>query len=465
MREEKITLRLLCSVIAAGILAFCGIIIETAMNITFPTLMKEFSVSTATVQWMTTSYLLIVAIIVPLSSFLKKRFSKKKLFIAADLIFIIGVLCDLFATNFPMLLAGRFIQGIGTGIAMPLMFNIILEEAPLDKIGVMMGVGSLLTAVGPALGPTYGGWISSVTSWRMIFVTLLPFLVLAFFIGMWAIRNNETKEASFDVAGEILLALTFTSLILGLNSLGKSGSLDLTSGIELLLGIILLVLFVRHSLSGKASLVNLNVFRDRAFSSHVLAFFVMNACSLSLAFVFPNYLQISLHHNAFYSSLMMLPAAVLGAFCSPCSGRMFDHYGARRPLSIGCIFDIAGLLLLAVFANGTLTAHEVMAFYCLYMFGMGLSFSTIMTDGLTLLDEKSQTDGNAVFNTVQQFSGAVGTALGSTLMAVAQKGGGSLAETTKTGTFHIFVVLLVLMIVAEAILLPQVKGKVRHEKV
>jgi DHA2 family lincomycin resistance protein-like MFS transporter len=454
-----VTAKLLCSIISTGILTFCGIIIETAMNITFPTLMKEFSVSTATVQWMTTSYLLIVAIIVPLSSFLKRRFSKKTLFVAADLIFIIGVLCDLFAPNFTMLLLGRFIQGIGTGIAMPLMFNIILEEAPLDKIGTLMGVGSLLTAVGPALGPTYGGWISSVWSWRMIFVTLLPFLIAALFVGSWAIKKSETEKVRFDVCGEILLALTFVSLILGLNSLGKSGTIDLTSGSELVFGAAMLAAFVRHSKMKNAALVDLSVFKNGSFSCHVFAFFVMNVCSLSLAFVFPNYLQIALHHDAFYSSLMTLPAAILGAFCAPFSGRMFDRYGAKKPLVIGGLLDILGLLLLTVFAHGNLTAYQVMFFYCFYMFGMGLSFSTIMTDGLTLLDKRRQTDGNAVFNTFQQFSGAVGTALGSTLMAIAQKGSGSLAESTGLGTFWIFLVLTILMIAAEAILLPHVRGK------
>jgi len=165
-KTDRIEPRVVGAVLATGLMSLSGVIVETAMNITFPTLMKQFNVTTGTVQWMTTLYLLIVACIVPISSYLKRRFKLKQLFIVANLLFITGLVVDACATSFPWLLAGRAIQGFGTGIALPLMFNIILEQVPLNRIGMMTGIGTLITAIGPAIGPTYGGLLVTHLNWR-----------------------------------------------------------------------------------------------------------------------------------------------------------------------------------------------------------------------------------------------------------------------------------------------------------
>ncbi|MCH3943760.1 MAG: MFS transporter [Atopobiaceae bacterium] len=150
--ERRLDARLVMSVAATGLMSFSGVVIETAMNVTFPTLMAEFSVGTSTVQWMTTGYLLVLACVIPLSSFLKRRFPTKALFVCAMALFLTGVVVCALAPSFDVLLAGRLVQGVGTGVALPLMFNIVLEQSPLDRMGSMMGVASLITAAAPAVG-------------------------------------------------------------------------------------------------------------------------------------------------------------------------------------------------------------------------------------------------------------------------------------------------------------------------
>lgn len=158
MSEEKISPKVIRAIVGAGMLSFCGVVVETAMNITFPTLMTEFGINTSTVQWMTTIYLLVVALVVPLSAYLKRSFKTKSVFLAANLLFILGILIDTIAPSFVLLLFGRVVQGIGVGIALPLMFNIILDQVPMSKIGTMMGVGTLITAVAPAVGQHLVVW-------------------------------------------------------------------------------------------------------------------------------------------------------------------------------------------------------------------------------------------------------------------------------------------------------------------
>ncbi len=142
MYEKKITPKVVGAIVATGLMSFCGVMVETAMNITFPTLMHEFKIATNTVQWMTTLYLLVVAAMVPLSATLKRRFKTRSLFLVAISLFITGVLLDGAAPAFWVLLLGRGVQGLGTGIALPLMFNIILEQVPPSQTGMMMGVGT-----------------------------------------------------------------------------------------------------------------------------------------------------------------------------------------------------------------------------------------------------------------------------------------------------------------------------------
>ena len=159
MNNEK--WHVLPAVIATAIMSFCGVLIETAMNVTFPTLMQEFQTTSSGIQWVTTGYLLAIAIVVPISAYLVRNFTTRQLFLASNLIFIIGVLINCISPNLIMLLFGRFLQGVGTGIALPLMFHIVLTQVPIEQHGTVIGLGSMTTALAPPIGPTFGGLVSA----------------------------------------------------------------------------------------------------------------------------------------------------------------------------------------------------------------------------------------------------------------------------------------------------------------
>ena len=220
--NEKIPVRLIGAIVAVGSLAFIGILTETVMTVLFPALMREFHVDTATVQWITTIYLLSVAATMPISSFLKRRFTLKTIFLAAVILAIIGSLIMIFAQAFPLLIVARIIQGIGSGVATPLMINIILEQSPRTKIGRLMGVGSLVITVAPAIGPTVGGAVTTVLPWRAIFVIAIPLVLLAAVIGLKCIEQKTPTEAAYldpVQLGSIILALV--GLVLALNQGGR----------------------------------------------------------------------------------------------------------------------------------------------------------------------------------------------------------------------------------------------------
>lgn len=459
MSNEKISSKVLLAIFATGILSFCGVAVETAMNITFPTLMKEFEVNTATVQWVTTIYLLVVACVVPLSAYLKRSFKMKSIFLVANLLFIFGVLIDLLAPNFGFLVLGRLVQGIGVGFALPLMFNIILEQVPKHKIGLMMGVGTLITAVAPAIGPTIGGLLAAHFGWRSIFLVQLPILLVSLFVGLPSIEQiSKVKRESLDVISLLAVITLFLGLILGIHGLSDHAFFSFSVLGWLVIGILGLILLVWRSNRLETPIINLAILKNHLLTGHVLAFFTLQLSSLAMSFLLPNYIQLVNHSNTTLAALMLLPGAIIGVGFAPFSGLILDKLGARKPILLG-----AALILLShfffTFFGLKLTNTLILIFYMIFMAGMGLAFGNIMTNGQKQLSLEEQPDANAIFNTLQQFAGAVGTTLASLIVAMSQANQKmDFSQATAKGSRNGFMVLLALGIF-QLLLLFWVVGK------
>ncbi|MFD1124448.1 MFS transporter [Lentilactobacillus raoultii] len=445
---RSVSLKLYLSIVATGLMAFCGVLIETAMNVTFPTLMKQFGVNTATIQWLTTGYLLIVSIFVPISGFLKRRFTTKQLFLTANLTFLIGLLICSFTNNFTILLVGRLIQGAGTGVALPLMFNIILEQAPLDKLGFLMGIGTLVTAIAPAIGPTYGGLLVGL-DWHYIFRILLVLIVISLILGIGSITQvTQPKHVKLDFSSWLLIAIFFAGAILAFNQLASSITMALAYGVIGVAGLILFIFRTKHTSN---ALVNLGVFKSQPFTLHLTGFLIMQIINVGAAFVLPNYLQLVNRVSSLEAGILLLPGAAIGAALAPVSGKLYDALGPSKPIKLGLTIQLIGVVLLLVTA---LTANTwiVLTGYVFVMLGTGFAMGNIMTNGLAQISKAQSIDGNAVFNTLQQFSGALGTAIISLIMSLAQVATNEV-HSTAVGAQHDFLLLVILELLAILMLL------------
>ena len=445
--EKTIDAKLILSILAAGIMSFSGVVVETAMNVTFPTLMQEFGIGTSTVQWITTGYLLVLASIIPAYSYLKKRFPMKALFLTAICLFILGTVMAAAAPVFPILLTGRLIQGVGTGIALPLMFNIVLEQVPEERLGLMMGIASLITAMAPAVGPSLGGLIVSNWGWRMIFVALLPLLLLSLLFGAFSIRQvTETQKATFQTGEYLLLVLGFACLIFATSLASGSGWTSAPVLLLFLASLLALALFCRCSLRAQTPLINLRVFRRGPFTFSVLVLVLIQFVCLGLGFLIPNYAQIVSRQEAFLAGCLLLPGCLVGAVLSPVSGRVLDRLGPERPILLGNLSILVSLVCFSLFA-GALTTGAFLVFYLFFAFGQGFSVGTSMTNGLSHLPPEQNPDGNAVINTLQQLAGAIGISVVSTMVASAQAAlPEDLAAATRLGSQHAFYLLAVLTV-------------------
>ena len=429
---------LLGAVIATGLLSFSGVLIETAMNVTFPQLITEFGLSTSKIQWVTTIYLLAIAIIIPLSSYFNQRFSSRKLFISGNLLFFLGVLINCFSPNFPLLLAGRLLQGVGTGIALPLMFHLILTKAPLEKRGMMMGLGTVTTSIAPAIGPTYGGIISNALDWRYIYIFLLPLIVVSLIIGLSSLPE-EKKQMTKKLALRPVLALSVMFFVF-ISAL--SAEQILTFVILFIVGILSALLFVYYN--RKETLIELAILRHHKFVALLFTLLVYQGLLLGLSFILPNFIQVSAGYSSAVAGLFMFPGALVGAILAPISGKILDQVGANKPITFGLLTASFGIILLFVFLPTQslillLIAHIVM------MLGLGVSYSNLMTSSLSTLSSEELSDGNALVNTSQQFIGAIATALVANILSVFQHAQG-FKEGTQFGTSVILLMFFVLVI-------------------
>jgi MFS family permease len=323
------------------------------------------------------------------------------------------------------------------------MYNIILERAPLNQIGFLMGIGTLVTAIAPALGPTYGGLLVNY-NWHLIFAFLLIFLVISLGLGLYSINSlSSPQKVPFDWIGWLAIAVTFISLIMGFSNLSHS---LMTFVIFLLIGVGFLTLFVHHSAHVKDPIIDLKVLNNTAFNAHLFSFFLIQILVVGVAFVLPNYMQIVNHTTAIVAGLALLPGAAIGACLAPIGGKIYDQLGPKKPILIGLVLQLLSVALLAIVADHA-TTTLIMIAYTLTMLGIGFAAGNIMTNGLNQLSRQQNADGNALFNTLQQFAGAVGTSIVSVIFGLFQGNAGNYAVNTANGARLAFIYLIVVVLI------------------
>lgn len=455
-KDKQLTPKLITAIISAGIMAFAGVVAETAMNITFPTLMREFGIGTAAVQWLTTGYLLMLAIIVPASGWLKNNFSHKRLFIAAEAFFITGTVLCCAAPSFALLLTGRIVQGIGTGIALPLMFNLVLEEVPAQKTGFMMGVACMITAMAPVVGPFAGGLIITLWGWRLIFVFMLPLLLLSLIGGLLTVpANPQLKHTRFEWSNYLLMAVGF-ALFITATAHTQAGWLSAAVTVPLLISAVLLALFYRRSLTSLTPVINVKIFRSSRFNSGAAAMVFIYFTVLGLGFLIPNYAQLVFGADAFTAGCLLL----LGILVTPSAGRVLDRCGAALPVLGGSILmlgSVSAMAWLTPDISNTLFA----VLYTFFAFGQAASIPTVTLCAIRCLSADDSASGNAVINTLQPLSGALGTSICASIVAAAQNTSAG-AAGTQTGTAHALVLLAFLTFAILACSLYMLGGR-RHK--
>ncbi|MFT9005466.1 MAG: MFS transporter [Liquorilactobacillus hordei] len=404
--EESIQLKNKLAIISAALLAAGGIMIETAMNVTFPVLKNVFNTSLNNIQWVTTTYLLAVTVTMTISSYLTKKYGVRKIWLSANLIFIIGTLVAGLSPSLSVLLAGRVLEGISAGLAMPLMFNLILTQIPQSKIGVWMGIGAMVVSLAPSFGPTYGGIFIESLGWRAIFFTLLIIPVASLMMGWSSVREKRWSKnlETFDFWAFILLSVALISGILMINQL-EGGSINIAL---LAITIVAFLAFIVVSIRSKKIFLNIRLFSSKSFTLLLIPVTLYMFANLGLGLLLPNYLESVAHTTSFLAGFSLLPGTLIGAVLSPVFGSLYDKIGSTKLLFIGNGIFAVILLCMALITH-EMNFVTITLSYIVFTIGRSMAFSTSMTASVDGIPVSLQSDANAILQGTQMFMGAVGT--------------------------------------------------------
>lgn len=362
--------------------------------------------------------MLVIGIVLPLSSLLTKWFTTKKLVLFGIGAFIIGSLISGFGNNFSIVLVGRMIQGIGTGIILTLMFTIAMLIFPPNKLGTVNGVLALVIMFAPAIGPTLTGLILAAGSWRDIFFTFALILVIAFVIGLFTLTNvSQITKPKVDWLSIVLSIIAFSGLIAGASFASEMGWLSVPVLASLIVGISALVFYVRRQLKLNVPVLNMRVFRHRNFTLGAILVMIDFGIILSAMYLLPQYLQNGLLVAVALTGIIMLPGGVINAATSALAGRMYDSFGAKWPARIGFAVAFVGAVMLALVTTHSAIWYVILA-HIILMIGAPLAMSPSQTSALNSLKGLESADGSAILNTMQQIVGALATALATSFLTV-----------------------------------------------
>ncbi|MEO6941699.1 MAG: DHA2 family efflux MFS transporter permease subunit [Terrimesophilobacter sp.] len=407
--------------------AFVVILNETIMGVAIPVLMRDLRVDASAAQWLSTAFMLTMAIVIPITGWLIQRFNTRPVFITAMVLFSTGTLLAAIAPGFVLLVAARVVQASGTAIMMPLLFTTVLTLVPPATRGRTMGNISIVISVAPAIGPTISGLILSVLDWRWMFILVLPIAVAALVLGVARIPNvTEPKPTHFDVFSVILSAFGFGGLVYGLSNLGAvvSGGNPLNGWLPLGVGIMAIIAFIFRQLALQRhddALLDLRTFRSRQFTLAITLIAVSMLALFGTIILLPIYLQNVLGLDTLGTGLLLLPGGLIMGLLAPFVGRIYDRIGPTALVVTGSVIVSVVFWVMATFTENT-TVWWVLAAHMSLSFALALMFTPLFTSGLASLTPNLYSHGSAIVGTVQQVAGAAGTALFVTIMSARAAG-------------------------------------------
>ncbi|GGG71742.1 MFS transporter [Salipiger pallidus] len=403
--------------------AFTVILNETIMGVALPHLMTDLGVTANAAQWLTTAFLLTMAVVIPITGFLLRRFHTRTVFTAAMSLFSLGTLVCALSPGLGMLIAGRVVQACGTAIMMPLLMTTTMTLVPPESRGKVMGNISIVISVAPAIGPTISGIILSLLDWRWMFWLVLPIGLSALALGRAKLVNvTEPKKTPLDLVSVPLSALGFGGLVYGLSAIGeghgKGGAVP--PWLPLAVGALVVLWFGARQLrlgpQGRA-LLDLRTFRVRVFTVSVVMMALCMMALFGMIILLPIYMQTVLGMTPLQAGLLLLPGGLLMGLMAPFVGRMFDKVGARKLVIPGSVAVSGGLWAMAALGTDSGMA-AVLGAHVLLSIGLALLFTPLFTSSLGSLPKELYPYGSAVIGTVQQVAGAAGIALFVSVMSL-----------------------------------------------
>lgn len=390
--------------------AFLAVLNATLLTPALPTIMSDLNITSTTVQWLTSGYALTEAVVIPLAAYLMGRFSTRRLFICGLTLFGCGSLVAALAPAFPLLLLGRVMQASATGFIMPMVFSVVLLVIPRERRGSAMGIVGLIIGFAPTIGPSLSGVLVDTVGWRAIFGIVAALSAIIVLLACKMLEPyGRFERTKFDALSVVLSTLGLVSLLYGLSSFSSSDNYAITACL-IVAGLALIGAYAWRQMHMDEPMLRIDILQVKQYRTVVIIIALFQAALIGMETIMPLYIQGTLGHSATVSGIAMLPGAVIGAFTGLLAGRLFDKYGVRRPVLIGAVVIIAGLIGFATFAIDSPIAR-VSATYAIMAIGMQFTMTPVNTWGVNSLPNEFIQHAQSTSNTINQVAGSFGTAL------------------------------------------------------
>jgi EmrB/QacA subfamily drug resistance transporter len=390
-----------------------SILDTTIVNVALETLSRELDSPLSTIQWVSTGYMLALAIVIPLTGWMSERFGAKRIYMVSVALFGAGsALCGL-AWSDVSLIFFRVLQGFGGGMIMPVGMSLLAQTAGPTRVGRVMAVMGAPMLLGPILGPVIGGLIVDSISWRWIFYVNVPVAAVALAMGSRLLHADAGRAdaGKLDWTGVLLLSPGLAGIVFGLSESETHGGFDapIVYG-PIVAGVALVALFVRHAWRAPRPLLDVKLFRVPAFGAAASATFLLGAALFGALILLPLYYQVARGEDALTAGLLMAPQGVGAALVMPVAGRLTDRIGGGVIAFFGLIVMTAGTVPFA-YVGGDTPYGLLAAMLFVRGIGLGATMMPAMAAAFATLDNAAVPRATSALNAVQRVGGSVGTAL------------------------------------------------------
>lgn len=454
--ENTITIAIF--VIAAALLSTAQTVVTTGVV----GIMADFNISSTIAQWIFSSFLLVLGVMIPISAYIARRFKVKSILICSLLIFLAGTLLAYLAPAINILIIARVIQGIGAGILLPITQIVLLKIIPKEKWQVYMGLFGFIIGVAPALAPTVGGLIIDTMGWRFIFLLFsIATVILLIIVYLFIKLEFETGDYPLDIASLVLCIVSCTGLLLGLTNFADYGTDMLHVIFPLVLGLVTLILFTCRQFHIESPLLDLSLLKNKFFFFGTLFSSILYFTMCGIYVLMPLFVQGVCNQSATVSGIVILPATLVMILFNFVGPLLAQKFGVRKVLILSSIFSILGYGVMTTYNAGSSIEYMVVT-QVLRAIGAGLGLMPSVTWTLSVVSGSIE-DATAINNTIRQIIGASGSAIAAVLLALFAKGDATHGAITVEAFSSTSLIMAILSAVALVIVILYIRDNAGDE--
>ena len=383
---------------------------QSSLSTAYPTLMQYFNIPASTVQWLTTGFMLVMVVMMPVSPWLLNNIQFPILFVSVLALFDVGTFIIYLATSFPLMMVGRVMEAMAVGIMFPSYQTVMLRITPETQRGSVMGMAGLVMGSALAVGPIISGIVLKYTSWQGLFVVFMLVVTVVFLVALKTIKNVMPQHKAHLDYWSVLSSVGFIGLLYVVNQIGKTAvNWGWMSGL-LIVSLLAVAYFVWRQFHVATPLLDLRVLKTVNFDLAVLLTGTSYIALIVVTIIFPLYYQEVLGISPFASGMALVPGAVVLSLLNPLTGKLADRIGFKATMLTGMTMIVLGWLWL-VLVGGRQSLVAMMVIAALIEGGNAFVMMPAVTLGANSLPDQLISHGTAVITTVRQILGSTGVAL------------------------------------------------------